>query len=197
MKSSPILRKCNAGELAALTGVSPGTVSGWINAGMPVVQAASGRRPAEIDPAQAIPWIVNHRAPVGSERERLARAQAIKVEMENAKRRGDLVLAGYLAEVLMSMAADIAARLDGLPGRVATELAGIKSAAEIRVRLLNECRAIRSGFAEHIGKLARVPPDSANGSADPAPAARSKRKRVGKRQSRAADRKLRAGTVSQ
>lgn len=197
MKSSPILRKCNAGELAALTGVSPGTVSGWINAGMPVVRAASGRRPAEIDPAQAIPWIVNQRAPVGSERERLARAQAIKVEMENAKRRGELVLSGYLAEVLHSMAADIASRLDGLPGRVASELAGITSAAEIRTRLLHECRSIRSGFSEHVGKLASVPPDSADSAADPEPAPGPKRQRLGKRKPRAAARKQRAGTISE
>lgn len=117
---------------------------------------------------KAIPWVLENAMspPQGSQRERLAKAQAEKVEMENARRSGELVLVGVVSEILNGMAADIAGRLDALPGRVANELAGINQPAEIRARLLRETRGIRAGVAEYVAQLAESGGASEDGGDD-------------------------------
>jgi len=180
--------KLTAQQAADLCGVSRQTIQTWYNEGLK-------RQPT----VQDLLTFLAHRqgyAP-GSERERLARAQAEKFELENARRRGELTLVSYIAELLNGMAADISSRLDGLAGRLANELAGISDAAVIRERILGECRAIRTGVAEHIGKLAEQPPVTEGSESDMDASAGKKRKRVGRPKSRAAARKRRTGTVEE
>ena len=137
------------GEFAKFCDVSPATVTNWMDAGMPAER--SGRKGAEvaIDIAAAIPWVINHREPPGSQRERLAGEQADKVAMENEVRRGRLIDIAVVEEVLMTKAAYLAQAHDAVAGRLAHDLAGITDPGLIRTRLLAEMREIRAGVAQH------------------------------------------------
>src|ERR1039457_3876963 len=76
------------------------------------------------------------REEAGSERERLASAQALKFELANALRCGELLLASDVFSFESALAADLSGRLDGLSGRLANEIAGLGSdATAIRRRI--------------------------------------------------------------
>lgn len=174
------LATLNASEFARLCGVAQSTVSDWMKAGMP--HEAAGRKgvPALIDIEQALPWVITSREPpAGSQRDRVAKEQADKLAIANAREQKHLVLAEHVSYVMTAMAADIAGRLDGLPGRMANELAGINDPAEIRSRLLDECRSVRAGFASYVAKLVKPEEDSAGRGVDDDAAPESERVRVG------------------
>lgn len=152
------LPRLNASEFAELLCVSIDTVSTWAQQGMP--HAGGGRQGKQlaVDLRRALPWVVARRDRKStSQRERVAHEQADKLSLANAERRGQVILADQVRKVLLSMGTDLAARLDSLPGRVASELAMITEPAAIRARLLIETRAIRAGFAEHVRELAGRP----------------------------------------
>src|SRR6185369_16660872 len=71
----------------------------------------------------------------GTEHSRLARAQAIKVEMENFRRMGELQTTQHVEETTMGLVNIMKAAHEGLPGRLASELAGINDAPVIYQRL--------------------------------------------------------------
>lgn len=103
-----------------------------------------------------------------SEHQRLARAQAVKVEMENYKRAGESILREDVHELLATIMNTLVAELEGIPGRTAGEYASITDPAEIRRRQQDECRAVRSviadaleKFAEHREDLADIGPGDA------------------------------------
>ena len=188
--------KCTAGDLAKLLGVSAASVSQWVDAGMPCARGRTKGHAITIEPERALPWVLARREPKGSQRARLAKEQADKVALDNAAKRGELVKLSLVADVMLAQAADISGRLDGLAGRVASEFAGISDPAEIRARLLDECRTIRAGHAEYIDRLAAsAGPPSAAGD-DLPPAAQADGQRVGRRKPRAAGRKRRARAVA-
>src|SRR5258708_7288519 len=98
----------NATAFAKLCGVSPGTVTAWLDGGMPADRTGKMGSTVRIDPHLAVPWIVAGRDnKPGSERERLTKAQSIKVELENARRKGELVLVSHVEALFHGMAADI------------------------------------------------------------------------------------------
>lgn len=187
-----------AHEYAEIRGRDKSWVSQQIQAGMPAKQVGKRKPEYQIDTAKAIQWEIDRfKADVkpGSQRERLAKAQADKVELENARRRGELILASVVAHVLSSLGADLAARHDGLAGRVANELAGITDAAAIRERLLIELRGVRSAIADGVEKLSDALGSPEGAGPDPTAAARARPQRVGRSVPRAAARKRRARTV--
>jgi hypothetical protein len=89
-----------------------------------------------------------------SQRERLAKAQAEKVELENRRRSGQLIEISIVSEVFASLAADLANRHDGVAGRTAGEFAGMNDKGAIRQRLLAELRGVRDAVAAAIEELA-------------------------------------------
>lgn len=164
----PILTRA---EFARLCDVAPASVTNWMNDGMPADRSGRAGREVRIDPAKALPWVIAHReSPPGSQRERLAKAQAEKVEMENEQRRGKTIDAAQVEETMLGLAAYLAREHDALPGRVANELAGINEPAVIRSRLLEECRAIRDGLAQHSIRTADALEDLAHECDDPSAA---------------------------
>src|ERR1043166_802920 len=147
----------SAQEYAEIRGWTKSWVSQQIQAGLPAKQIGKRKTEYRIDTAAAIQWEIDRvkgESKPGSQRERLAKAQADKVELENARRRGELILASLVAHVLSSLGADLASRHDGLAGRVANELAGISEPALIRERLLTELRGVRTAVADGVEKLA-------------------------------------------
>lgn len=118
-----------------------------------------------------------------SERIRGAREAADKAAIDNRRRRGELVETEFVGALLRDIAADISARLEGLPGRLANAIDGIDP-TERRARFLAECREIRSGIAVHVAKLAEHGAASAGGGGDVPPATAAPGRRMGKRQPR-------------
>jgi phage terminase Nu1 subunit (DNA packaging protein) len=183
-------------EFAALCKVSAQTVTNWMNAGMPAKRSGRQGQTVRISLAAALPWVVANKETAGSERQRLASEQANKLALENARRRGELIYADQVAECLSRLAADLAARHDALPGRLAGELAGLNDAATIRGRLLEELRAVRRAFADATAELADALGSDPDDGADPDAAPEPHEPGVGRRKPRASARKRGAGAVS-
>jgi len=98
-------------NVAAVFGVAPKTIVEWQGQGFPVVQRGRAGVPNEYETEGCIRWFVNREMrKVQAERpqDRLARLQADKIEMENAKKRGQLIPADLLEPKLK--AAFVAAR---------------------------------------------------------------------------------------
>lgn len=140
-------------QLATLTGRPDSTVSDWTRHGLASRKSGRNRVVKTVD---LIRFLAGDATPaeITSQRERLAKEQADKIALENAQKRGELVLVGQVAEVFSMLAAELAARHDAVPGRVATEFAGITDAAVIRQRLLDELREVRTAVADAVEKFA-------------------------------------------
>lgn len=132
-----------------------------------------------------------------AERTRQARAQAQKFELENARRRGELVLASYVEQTLFDWSGDLVGRLKGLPGRVANEFAATTDAQVIRRRLIEEVNAIRDGSSQHIRRFADRPKTDPAGKRPGEAESPPKRKRVGRRVSNPAARNKRRARAVQ
>lgn len=184
-------------EFARLFGVSGGTVTNWMTAGMPATRKGRQGAQVSIDPYLACPWVYAHReeAP-GSQRDRLAKEQADKLALENARRRGELIFSHQVAESLSKLAAELSARLDAVAGRTASEFAGITDAGTIRRRMLDELRNVRAAFADTTAELADALGADPDDGGDPEAAPEKDGERVGRGKSRAASRKRRARAVS-
>lgn len=100
------------------------------------------------------------------ERERLAREQADRVAIENACTRGELIYAADVQEALSTAVASLAADLDGMPGRLASTVAGMNDPALIRSTILDESRRIRESFAAQLAELAEPAGAADEGGAD-------------------------------
>lgn len=193
---------CTRNEFASLVGMSAGWVTKALDEGMPAVRSGRKGDAVEIDTAQAWPWLLERaEGRVGnrpeSERDRLASEQADKVALENRVRRGELVEAAAVQSMASELVARLGSALDGLPGRLANELAGIHEPAEIRARLVDEIRTARNSYAEGLGRMADAAAGAGAGRAAGAgaSAAKAKPQRVGGRKPRAAARKRGARAV--
>ena len=193
----PTLPPLTGAQLADLLKVSPGTITNWMDAGMPVTRTGRQRKALRISLALAMPWIISHRESRGGERERLASEQADKIALENARKRGELLHADQVAEVLAKLGAELAARHDAVPGRVAGEFAGLTDPGVIRGRLLDELRGVRGAVADAAAELADALGADEEDGVDPEAAAEPDGEPVGRRKPRAARRKRRARAVEE
>lgn len=187
-------------EYAKLRGRSKGWVTGRIEAGMPAEGAGRSGSTVQINTAVATQWEIDAakekaESQPGSERDRLAKAQAEKFELENSRRRGELTLVSYVSGLFMEMVADLAGRLDAMAGRLANDIPAIIDAGEARRRVLDEARIVRSGLADYFRKLQESEGIVQDAGDDGVAAAAENAKRVGGRKPRAARRKRRARTV--
>lgn len=187
--------KCSAAQFAALVGVTAPAVTQWIDAGMPCDRGRGKGHVVTVTPEKALPWVLSRREPHGSQRERLAKEQADKVALENARKRGEMIFSSQVAEALAALGADLAARHDAVPGRVASEFAGTTDPAVIRSRLLDELRVVRAAFADTAAKLADALGSTEDDGGDREAATEEERQPVGRRKPRAAARKSRARAV--
>lgn len=97
-----------------------------------------------------------------SEHQRLARAQAVKVEMENLRRAGEVVLRDDVMELLQQLMAALVGAAEGIPGRTANEFAATDDAAYIRQRQQDEYRKLRNILADTLEKFAEYREDLAD-----------------------------------
>jgi len=82
-----------------------------------------------------------------SEHQRLAKAQAVKVEMANLRQAGQLILHEQVFELLAKLTTEITSGLESIPGRTASEFASISDPALIRQRQQDEHRKLRDILA--------------------------------------------------
>jgi hypothetical protein len=106
----------------------------------------------------------------GAEHSRLARAQAVKVEMENSRRAGLYVLHTHVMDLLSNVTTTLVSALESIPGRVANELAATNDPAVVRQRLQDEHRTVRGALADRVDEFAHSCADLAD-AGDDAPAA--------------------------
>lgn len=141
----------NATEFALLTGVTSPAVKAWIDKGMPAENKAS--RGYRIQAPAAIRWLRTHDMPRNSDFTRDANETALeaerrrKLELENDAREGQLVAVEEVVEWAQELAAILSSQLDGAAGKMS------RGDNELRDRLLNEHRRIRTGIADALEAL--------------------------------------------
>ena len=89
-----------------------------------------------------------------SQHQRLARANATRVEMENLKRAGQYIQRDQVHETLAAIFVELTQALEGIPGRTANEYAGINDAAAIKSRQQDELRGVRTLLADALEQFA-------------------------------------------
>jgi phage terminase Nu1 subunit (DNA packaging protein) len=90
----------------------------------------------------------------GNETSRLARAQATKVEMENFRRMGELAAWPQVDDLMHGLVVQVRTAHEGIPGRLASELAGITDPPKIYQRLQSELRGVDNLLADYLEKCA-------------------------------------------
>lgn len=92
----------------------------------------------------------------GTEHSRLARAQAVKVELSNYKAIGELQVTSQVEETTQGLVVMMKSLHEGLPGRLSSELAGISEPPVIYQRLQTELRAVVNSCADYLEKRAEA-----------------------------------------
>lgn len=147
---------CGRDELARIFGVSPRRITQLVDAGMP--QISRGR----YDLAECFHWLKSwwQRKPVSDnsklalERQRLYRSQRERTDLENTSTRDNLIPADDVLRVAERMTDAAAAQLDKAPHRLASELAGMDTPAQIQTLLLSEMRSVRAAIARSWDEIA-------------------------------------------
>lgn len=114
-----------------------------------------------------------------SQHQHLARAQTVKVEMENRRRAGEYIVREQVHEVLSILMTTLTGALEGIPGRTANEYAAMDDAGAIRHRQQEELRQVRSVLADALDQFAESIEDFADHRDDDAPAAEADAEPVG------------------
>lgn len=118
---------------------------------------------------------------LNAERARLAKEQADKTAMENARLRGELVQVAAVRLLLEKILSAFRTRILSLPTRIATQVIGIKATAEARDLVEEHLQDALNDLSRiNISSLA-----SGSGAADGKAAAKTNGKSVGRRASKA------------
>lgn len=137
-----------ATEFAHFCKISAGLVTGWCDEGMPCDRIGRMGARVSINLRDAVPWIVQKRSARSTvERDRVAAAQADRLEMANRKERRELIGAGELQNDLLKAISYLAQDLDSVGQRVTTD-------ETIQAKVEDELRIARNRFAEHLRAIA-------------------------------------------
>jgi hypothetical protein len=120
--------------------------------GMPVdgIESAVAWHAKNVNPRKEKPPVGS----IGDETARLKSAQADIAEIDAARMRGELIEAEEVRLVFAAAAVVFASQMQGLPGRVANELAALDDPALITHKLRDEIRRIREAVSQEFGRLA-------------------------------------------
>lgn len=180
--------------IGALFRVDPRTVAEWIKLGMPrhshgkynVADCVYWRRMRDQETAKG------GDGDLTEERRRLIVEQRRSHEIDNAQKAAELLPAEEVMSDMLAFSAIVASQLDAFPQRLAPRLVALTDLDVVRTTLADECRTIRSAAAEAFKAYG----DSLGDGADHGPAAQKKRRGVGRRAPRTADRVAGAGAVA-
>ena len=147
--------KISRARFARMTGRSPQAVSQWIADGLPHDGGGRGNR-IVIDLDRALPWLIDNRgAPPGSERERLAKEQADRLALQNAQTRRELVRADHVERTIGEALGLLKEQINGIPGRLASQLASVEDPAMCRSLLMGESARILNSYKAALETLAQ------------------------------------------
>jgi len=189
-----IIESVKREELARILGLSPTMINRLVKDGMPKI--SHGR----YNLAAAVQWYIQtwrDRAEGGGvgnlwdEKKKQVIAQTQRTELENAKLREEMIPAVMVAHTLNEVAVIVSTQLDGLGGRVSSQVAALTDPGEVQAVIFDEARAIRRAIAGSIKSYATLPDDGPHNK----PATKKKRGKVGKRKSSTPTRKPRARPV--
>ncbi len=149
-----------AAELAAHFNRTTACISQWTGEGMPVADTVG--RQKYYDPAVCQKWFeerfdstVDGELDLAQEKAALAREQRIKVQMENQKRRGELVESSEVERDLAEFLVIVKSGMEGIPARVIDRLEGAPTKTAKMKVLLDEIRdtlrKARSGLERWAG----------------------------------------------
>ncbi len=156
---------CTTAELVQLTGYNRRTIQRMVHEeAMPCQRTGKQGSPTTFNPSEVVPWLIERERrrqhpktgalSLEAERIRLIRAQADREELENEKRRGEVIYFLTASDVITSVASLVANRLEGVAGRLANDLVNEPNPAVIRHKLLQENRAIKQSLADATRELA-------------------------------------------
>lgn len=149
----------NQRELSEVTGVSQVTLWNWKKEGMPVVRSGENGQEDQYDTVQVIDWMLAREAAKykqEGEKDRLARLQGDKIELELAELRAELVPASKIEPAWTSIAMAVRQALLPLGVRLAPLLETTSGIDAKRALIDEEVR-------EALLKLSRHGDDSAAG----------------------------------
>ncbi len=143
-------------NIAMCLGVSLPTVSSWVRKGCPYVQKGSKGQQWIFNTAEVISWREEQAAlaavgdtkslDIDEARRRKLAAEAAMVELDLAKRRGEVIEIEEVSGVIGDDYANVRAKLLSLPTKLAPQLIGIEDMAE--------CKAlIERGVSEALEEL--------------------------------------------
>ena len=184
-------------QFGKIVGKSPATISTWVKEGLPVIPPKKRGQATKVDTTTAIEWLMQREFERGrpkreDPRRALYEEQRRKYWLENEAAERQLVKLGDVQVALNEVMVAIASELEGLPGRMAGELAGLTDPALVRQSLRVQTTNIRQAAADRLARLAAIAPSGG----DHASAAAKKPRPVGKRKKGTAPRKRRARAVS-
>jgi phage terminase Nu1 subunit (DNA packaging protein) len=130
------------GDLATTLGVAINTVTGWVRRGCPYVEKGGKSKPWIFNTADVVKWReeMAAQAAVGDTskldieeaRRRKEAAQAAMIELDLAKRRGEVVEIEEVADAVGDDYANLRAKLLSLPTKLAPQVAGLEDLAKCK-----------------------------------------------------------------
>jgi phage terminase Nu1 subunit (DNA packaging protein) len=141
-------------DIAELMGVDTRTVNVWAQQGMPKIARGKYRI------RDCVQWYVARISAergggdLHDEKKKLVVQQRQRVELENARARGELLPIADLEELLNRVGVIIATQLDGLAPRTAAKLATLDDPVVIQGYMFDECRTIRTAISAEFTSLA-------------------------------------------
>lgn len=192
MAANPTLPKCSVNTIAKLLNITERRVQQLAKEGV-IPKPIKG----EYDLVGSVQGYVTYLqekvkgADIAASRRTFEQERIRKIRMENDEREGRLLQFDDVKNALNEMMVLLRGQLESIPGRVASELAGVSDAGVIRHTLLNEIRRTESTAAEQLAGMgvdqASIKPDK--------PTTTKKSGAVGKRKKKAARRKRGARAV--
>lgn len=117
-------------KIAEVFGVAPKTIVEWQREGFPIAKQGKPGVPSEYRTEDCIQWFVQRelaKAGIESAKDRLARLQGDKVELELAAMRRDLIPASEVEPALQQFFTDHCAEIEQIPDEFADAVAAVAS----------------------------------------------------------------------
>lgn len=141
--------KCTRAEIAAIFGVTPPAVDGWVRRGCPVAEPSQGRgrgKGAKFWAPDVVKWRDEHIVRAGADelddndssaalRKRMLKAQTEREELELTRERDELMTKTQWAATVGAAFARVGARLRSAKPKLAAAAVGVSTAREGLARM--------------------------------------------------------------
>lgn len=150
---------CDQATIADICGVTPETIRQWQALGMPYVPRDAIGGGNQYDSATVLRWRIDYalrRSGMESQKDRLSRLQADRIELELAEMRGNLVPAAEIEPTWAGMVLAARAQLLALPARLAGQIGELTTYDARRALLQAEIDATLSRLSDYSSQRERA-----------------------------------------